>query len=367
MTRTRTGPPSPLGLVLSGGGARGAYQVGALRAAVEKLGPSPFAVISGSSIGAIHGAVVAEGIESGDLPGVLAAAEQTWLELQGTIRLDWKGLLSALGRLAIFGPKPAVWQSVRSLLDHARAVERLLRFLPRDRRLGDYRRVELLVTAADLNAGRPVVFDRSTPDVRVLDAVLASSAFPVAFPSHRVGEHWYVDGGVFDNAPLSPLMRRGVGDVLVIATSPLCGPGRPGVQPGDFDDIFSVIRRLWPLMLDQVLYDDLRHARRINEVVSIIEESPDPSSLVVRRLKKAIGYEDAGRRKRVVGLVEVCPQQELDPPGTFGFGDRQAVAGIMARGYEDAARALARAYREPAWLSSPAPTAGHVSSSRRHT
>lgn len=341
MTRTRTGPPSPLGLVLSGGGARGAYQVGALRAAVEKLGPSPFAVISGSSIGAIHGAVVAEGIESGDLPGVLAAAEQTWLELQGTIRLDWKGLLSALGRLAIFGPKPAVWQSVRSLLDHARAVERLLRFLPRDRRLGDYRRVELLVTAADLNAGRPVVFDRSTPDVRVLDAVLASSAIPVAFPSQQVGEHWHVDGGVFDNAPLGPVIRRGVADVLVIATMPRGGRDGPAPDPSPMPDVFSVVRRLWPVMLDRLLYVDLREARRINEIVEIIEQSRDPDGPLMRRLKAAIGYEQGGRRKRVVGLLEICPDRELDPPGTLGFGDREAIKAAIRAGYEDACRELA--------------------------
>ncbi|HEY8531622.1 MAG TPA: patatin-like phospholipase family protein, partial [Limnochorda sp.] len=68
-------PVRELGLVLSGGGARGAYQVGALKAVVERLGPAPFVVISGSSIGAINGAVVAEGIESGDLAGALAAME----------------------------------------------------------------------------------------------------------------------------------------------------------------------------------------------------------------------------------------------------------------------------------------------------
>lgn len=333
-----------LGLVLSGGGARGAYQVGALKAAVERLGPTPFAVISGSSIGAINGAAVAEGIESGDLPGALAAMERAWLELEGVIRPNWKALVLALWRLITSGPSPAVLRAVRSLLDVSRATRHLCRFIPVNRRMGDYRRVELVVTATDLNAGRAVTFDRTTPDVRVLDAVLASAAFPVAFPSHRIGERWYVDGGVFDNAPLSPVIRRGVRDVLVIATVPRCGQGGPGPDPGPFDDIFSVIRRLWPLMLDQVLYDDLREARRINKIVSIIEESPDPDSPLVQRLKKAIGYEQAGRRKRVVGLVEVCPQEELDPPGTFGFGNRQAISSIMAQGYQDAQRVLALLY-----------------------
>lgn len=331
-----------LGLVLSGGGARGAYQVGALKAALERLGPSPFAVISGASIGAVNGAVVAEGIESGDLPGALAALERGWLGLHGVIRPNWKALFSALCRLVAGGRSPAPWRAVRSLLDGARAVRHLCRFIPPHRRMGDYRRVELLVTATDLNAGRAVTFDRTTPEVRVLDAVLASSAFPVAFPSHRIGERWYVDGGVFDNAPLAPVIRRGVRDVLVVATVPRCGQGGPGPDPGPLDDIFSVIRRLWPLLLDQALYDDLREARRINEIVSIIEESPDPDSLLMQRLKKAIGYQEAGRRKRVVGLLEVCPQEELDPPGTFGFGQRQAIASVMARGYEDAQRVLGR-------------------------
>lgn len=342
MTQVRTRPLAPLGLVLSGGGARGAYQAGVLRAVVERLGPSPFAIISGSSIGAIHGAIVAEGIESGDLPGALEALARTWLELRGTVRIQWRGLLSALARLVICGPRPAVWRSVRSLLDHARAVERLCRFLPPQRRLGDYRRVELLVTAADLNAGRPVVFDRSTPDVRVLDAVLASSALPVAFPSRRIGEHWHADGGVFDNAPLAPVIRRGVADVLVVATTPRCDGDGPAPDPHPMPDVFSVLRRLWPVMLDRLLYEDLREARRINEIVAIIEQSPDPDGPVMRRLKAAIGYEKEGRRKRVVGLVEICPGHELDPPGTLGFDDREAIAAAMRAGYDDAHRVLAR-------------------------
>ncbi|HEY8497715.1 MAG TPA: patatin-like phospholipase family protein [Limnochordales bacterium] len=325
--------------MLSGGGARGAYQVGALQATVERLGPAPFAVVSGASIGAVHGAVVAEGIESGDLPEALAALREAWLELDALIRPDWRGLLSALLRLVTCGPTPAVWRSVRSLLDHARAVRRLCRFIPPGRRMGDYRRVELLVTATDLNAARTVVFDRSTPEVRVLDAVLASSALPVAFPSQPIGSHWYVDGGVFDNAPLKPVIRRGVQDVLVVAT--MAGCGRSGLlpEPGPFADVVSVVRRLWPMMLDRLMYEDLREARRINELVAAIEQFPEPDAPLVRRLKAAIGYEEEGRRKRVVGLIEVCPDAELDPPGTFGFGDRQAVLAAMERGYQDARRA----------------------------
>ncbi|MBE3597773.1 MAG: hypothetical protein IMX02_02870 [Limnochordaceae bacterium] len=103
-----------------------------------------------------------------------------------------------------------------------------------------------------------------------------------------------------------------------------------------------MMRRLWPLMLDRLLYGDLRKALLVSEIVSIIEESPDPDSPVMRRLKRAIGYESAGRRKRALRIVPICPPEGVEAPGTFGFGESRAIASLMRQGYDDAHRILAQ-------------------------
>ena len=332
------------GLVLSGGGARGAYQAGALRALAERWEGPPFSVVTGSSIGAVNGAMVAEGLEAGDLAAAARRLDNAWRELGAVVRLNWKGFAAAALRALRCGLSPEVLGAVRSLLDETPVAQALARYIPAHRRLGDYRRVELVVTATDLHAGCTVTFDRTTPEVPVLDAVLASAAYPLAFPSRNIRGHWHVDGGVFDNAPLRHAIRRGVGKVVVIATTPGCGAGGPPAASGPFADVYAVLRRLWPLMLDRLLYDDLREALRVNEVVGFLEQARragegggDP---LLRQLERRLGYTSGGRRKRQVEIVLICPSKELDPPGTFGFHDRRAVARALDQGYRDALEEL---------------------------
>lgn len=339
--------PSPggrLALVLSGGGARGAYQVGALRAVCEQWRQHPFRLISGSSIGAVHAAVVAHGVESGDLAGALRRLEAAWLVPGNPLRPNWRSWLSTAVRLVRYGLTGEALAAFRSVFDDLPVRCRLAAVIPPELTFGDLSRVELIVTATDLNTGRTAVFDRRTPRVRVLDAALASTAIPVIFPSRQVpgaGEDWYVDGGVFDNTPLGHVIRRGAGDVLVISTQARCGRNGPQVEGGPFADAVSVVRRLWPLLLDRLLYEDLRRARLVNEILAIIEADPDPDGVTVARLKAAIGYEDGGRRKVAVGLTELCPDRDLTPPGTLGFDDLAAIRACMEQGYRDALRILA--------------------------
>ena len=336
--------------MLSGGGARGAYQAGALRAVAELWGGPPITVITGSSIGALNGAVLAEGLQTDGLQGAAGRLEQAWRNLDGLLRLNWRSLACAAWRALRSGPRVDALRAVRSLLDDRPVIRAMGRLIPPGRRMGDYRRVELVVTATDLNSGRTVTFDRSTPDVPVLAAVLASAAYPVAFPSRQVRGRWHVDGGVFDNAPLGHAIRRGVDAVLVVATSPGCGASGPAEAEGPFADVYAVLRRLWPLMLDRLLYDDLREALRVNEAVELLAQAEAmgiPDGAWLRRLRRLLGETASGRVKRRVDIVMICPRQELDPPGTFGFHDRRALRAALTAGYQDARATLAGARPAP--------------------
>jgi predicted acylesterase/phospholipase RssA len=189
--------PTVVNGVFEGGGAKGVAYVGALRAA-EEAGVR-FGAVAGSSAGAITAALVACGYDS-----------------VGIERVMRDGLRSFGGRA-----RAALSLHRRSLL----SSERLRRWLSRviteelDRREGPNRGrdrtftdllattgISLYVVTTDLATGQPLVFSPSlTPDASVADAVVASSAIPVAFPAMRVriGDevHRLADGGVWANYP----------------------------------------------------------------------------------------------------------------------------------------------------------------------
>jgi NTE family protein len=175
-----------VGLVLSGGGSRGIAHVGVLRALAEH-GIEPD-VVSGTSSGAIVGALYAAGYSWDDMVEFFLS--------KSPFRLS---------KIAFGRP---------GLLDTEKIVPDFLEYFPDDsfEALGK----RLFVTATDLVAARLEVFT-SGPLVR---AVIASCSVPMVFTPTRVGDHLFVDGGVIDNFPVSPLL--GLCDVILgVHASPL--------------------------------------------------------------------------------------------------------------------------------------------------
>lgn len=343
----------PTALVLSGGGARGAYHAGVLRALLERGALAEVGLISGTSIGALHAAVLAEAIEQGDLPEALRRLEAAWLQGVDITRPNWSGLVAALVGIVVLRPRSRGLRLLRSVLAPGPARQMIASLIPPRRRLGEYRRVELMVTATDLNAGRESYFAGAlTPEVPVLSAVLASVALPVLLPSEPIQDHWYVDGGFFDNTPLGEVIRRGAARIIVVSTQPECGRPGPAPESGPLPDVGSVARRIWAIALDRLLYEDMRQALRTNRLLELIDQAPDPDSPWVRQLREAIGYTSGGRRKHKVEILQICPSVELTPPGTLGFADREALRRTLQQGYQDGLRAL------PAWPPGPSPSHG---------
>jgi len=154
------------GIALSGGGARGIAQVGALQAIDEaEMKPS---CISGTSIGAIVGALYAAGMKPSDM-----------LEL-----------LSEKGFLNLFRPKP----SLSGLLKMKYLEEVLEKYLPNSfEELG----IPLHVFATNLSKGMCVDFSTGA----LKEPVIASSSIPVLFEPVEINGEKYVDGGVLNNLP----------------------------------------------------------------------------------------------------------------------------------------------------------------------
>ena len=243
-------PPAPqatgttdhgdLALVLTGGGARGAYQVGILRYIARRWPELTFPVITGVSAGAINAAHLAQA--HGTFPQAVDELGALWSELtpDRIFRVDVGGLLSNMGRWGLQLAGGGMRESrVRGLVDTAPLGELLTEALaPVDGELtgidynlarGTLRAVALGTTSYSTGQSVAWVQGRNLetwerPSRRAIETrlrvehVMASSALPLFFPAVQIGDQWHGDGGIRLTAPLSPALHLGAHKILAIST-----------------------------------------------------------------------------------------------------------------------------------------------------
>jgi NTE family protein len=233
------------GLVLTGGGAKGAYQAGALKYIAE-IGLAP-QIIAGTSIGALNGAVLAS---SRNFSEGVSRVNDLWEKLGKTkVICPNVGLVAKMasyaarftiptfsGWITEFLEAAGVIESTNCIFD-PRPIENFLReaVIPSRLRNG----IELWVTAFpslhipgvdyDILMVAIDLFRASTgtkahwlrvqdcdDDATLYTLLLASAAIPLVFPKRAVGNQFYVDGGLVDNVPLGALSTRGITHAIVI-------------------------------------------------------------------------------------------------------------------------------------------------------
>lgn len=188
-------------LVFGGGGARGALQVGAVRALYES-GYRPDLLV-GTSAGAINAAFLA-------LHGVS-------LESLDRLAAAWR----RAGELDLL-PANYVWLTLRSVLrrsslEPARNIRDffIANGLTPDLRFADLQRPPVIIVSSDLNAGKPVLHGQSLDDL-VLDALLLSTTLPPwAMPVRKQGRY-LMDGAVVSSLPVEPALRAGATDIVAL-------------------------------------------------------------------------------------------------------------------------------------------------------
>jgi len=193
-----------LALALGGGGARGALQVGALRAILE-AGYQP-AILTGTSIGAVNSTFLA-------IRGISLASIDALVEA-------WRD--AAKAELL---PSNYLWLTVRSMFKRPvmHPLHRMEAFfrehgLTPDIKYGDIQDVTLLSIAADLNQGKPFIYGVD-PNQSVLEGVLASTALPPWIePIERDGS-WLMDGGAVSPLPIEPALNAGATRVIALDLS----------------------------------------------------------------------------------------------------------------------------------------------------
>ncbi len=231
-----TSPESPLAaLVLSGGGARGAYQAGVLKGMAEFIDIDfPFPVVTGVSVGAINATAIASA--SGPFRQAVQALENAWLELSidhvfqtsvGSLSWSFCRWLSLLltGRVSL---------GVRGLFDTRPLHRYLSKHLPLSRiddniEAGWLRALALSTTC--YTTGETMTFVHGAPgietwerarrravhDKTTINHVMASAALPILFPAIGLAGGYHGDGSIRDASPLAPAIHLGATRLLTIS------------------------------------------------------------------------------------------------------------------------------------------------------
>ncbi len=291
-----TGIDNPLrektALVLPGGGARGAFQVGVLKALAELMPRgtvNPFGIISGTSAGAVNSVVLAA--KARRFKVAVAELERVWgnFRCHHVYRTDGvKMLVNSLHWMASIVMGGFLVGTPDSLLDNTplRALlSRNVRF-PRIRDAIDNGWLEALaVTAAGYGSARSVAFfeasERHKPWTRTrrmgretnlnLDHVMASVAVPMIFPPVRIDGEYFGDGAMRQATPLSPAVHLGAERILVIGIRDETADPAPDMKHPEAAPSFAQIAgyMLDTLFMDG-LYSDLERMTRVNMLLDSV-------------------------------------------------------------------------------------------------
>ncbi|MEQ5840763.1 patatin-like phospholipase family protein [Paraburkholderia acidicola] len=296
-----------LALVLMGGGARAAYQAGALQALASiarEVAPaqraSPFTVVCGTSAGAINATSIAS--HADDFARGAERLVDVWSGMRANhvYRTDWPGVVGAGARwLAAMTFGWAARRSPRALFDNAplaKLLHETLNFRRIDQMLESRALHALSVTALSYSSGRHLTFYQASEPIhawrraqrtaRMVELtpahLLASSAIPYVFPAVPLeidGRHEYFgDGSVRQIAPLSPAIHFGADRILVIgAATP-----RPEVPAVELQDSYPSLAQIGQQVLASVFLDaigaDIERIEHVNRMVLQLPHAVEPES-----------------------------------------------------------------------------------------
>ena len=280
-------------LILSGGGARGAYQVGVLKGLAEILKTmgisNPFQILSGTSAGAINTAQIAGSAD--DFQTTIEKLIYLWSNLkpEHVFKADVLSMnkFSLSGLFGVGSSSSAF--SMNSLLDTSplkKLIENNCDFSQIQKNLDSRKYESVIITANNYIEGSavsfvqtPKVFDseklnwgdtRRKPTLTTLTAnhILASTAIPILFPPVLVGDEYYGDGCVRNNTPCSPALRLGAQKLFVIGVR---SQQKTNSMPIEEKNKKITMIRILNTLLNAVMLDsveqDVQRIQRINQLV----------------------------------------------------------------------------------------------------
>ena len=291
-------------LLLTGGGARAAYQVGVLRTLARVFPELHFPILTGVSAGAINVAMLAN--INGNLPTAVARLSELWegLTIDQVFRTEFRALGANIARwiFRLMSGGADLLPPMRGMVDTAPLREFLhgvlettdgrMHGLEENIRSGRLSAVGIMTTkyptaqSVTWLQGRDVRPWNSTDrcgicDTLTVEHIMASSALPLVFPAAKLHNAWHGDGGVRLTAPLSAAVNLGADKIIAISTSIEPGQSeanRPTVEYPPPATVLSVM--LESVFLD-MLDTDASELRRMNRLVS---EYPKSRELGLRHV-----------------------------------------------------------------------------------
>jgi NTE family protein len=328
-------------LIMSGGGARGAYEAGVLSWVLDdlprRLGrPVRFQIVTGTSVGAIHACYVAATLGRPDAGKGLI---DIWRSLQvgGVYNVGVSDVVGIPLRLLGFRgrktapPEGAIPERLTGLLDTL-PLERLVReSIPwaNLRYLVETGEVEAVaVTATEISSGKSVVwvdnregivrswardpFVIARPAKLSPAHALASAAIPFLFPAPRIDGSYFCDGGLRLNTPLAPALRLGADRLLIVGLRHVPTPAEEAALAAHHETNYGSLAYLAGKVLNALLLDhvdyDVDRLRLVNAILDTGARAYGPDFL--RRINEVI-VEMRGTPYRVVRDVYVLPSKDL--------------------------------------------------------
>lgn len=335
------------GLVLTGGGARAAYQIGVLKAVMqirrESNAPpgNPFPVITGTSAGAINAAALA--CRSANMDEAVRVLAEVWenFHAEQIYRADSLGVIRTGARwLTLFslGWLIARWRRARprSLLDNAPAADLLHRMVDGAairQAMRDGHLEALAVTASGYGSGLHVTFYDAMKEIvpwtrsqRIavraeigVPHLMASSAIPFVFPAvpltveGRV-EH-FGDGSMRQAAPISPAVHLGASRILIIGAGRMHEPPGPRAHSAEYPNLAQIAGHALSNIFLDALAVDVERLQRINATLKLLP----PDALARTTL-------------RPIETLVIAPSQRLDDLAAKHLGCLPAPVRGMLRG-----------------------------------
>jgi NTE family protein len=303
------------GLVLTGGGARAAYQVGVIKAVRDILGNpvrNPFPIVCGTSAGAINAASLAAFAD--DFTRAVGKLLEFWehMRCEHIYRTDGFNIFKSgarwLGAMMLLSRHNPV-----SLLDNAPLRQLLERHLPMERiqqHLDSGALYAVCVTASGYTSGQSVSFFQGGSGLEgwernqrigaavslKIDYLLASAALPFLFPAVKVHREYFGDGSMRQIAPVSPALHLGADRVLIVGT------GRQTMdQARARSNVYPSLAQVAGHALNSIFLDslmvDIERLERINRTVQLIPQDK---------------LSDSGVQLRPVKVLFITPSQPIE-------------------------------------------------------
>lgn len=305
-------------LILSGGGARAAYQVGVLKAIAELLpkeAGNPFPIICGTSAGAINTAALA--IYGKNFSQAVTLLLRVWanFRVHHVFRTDFMGVLKNSARWLGSLFRASLGQGISrpvSLFDRAPLQSLLEKHLPCERialSISEGIVESVCITASSYGSGKSISFYHSASDTQQWSRarrlglpseitnlhLMASSAIPLVFSAIKLGKDYFGDGSMRQTAPMSPAIHLGADNLLVIGVA-----SKPQYNGDDEDSVYPSFAQIGGHILNSIFIDnmeaDLERLQRINNTLQLI-----PSHHL----------EEGGLSLRPVSVLAINPSQDL--------------------------------------------------------